>query len=72
MQREHKEFIHDTVNLAINLSPISWVLSLSHYLHKWAYKKKGVHRVNKRIRGLRGPRRRNRPITMQELEQLMK
>lgn len=45
MRREEREFMRDAVNLAINLTPISWAMALAHFTHKWGYRRKGVKRV---------------------------
>lgn len=67
MYREHKEFLRDLIQLIINVSPISWIVSITHFTHKWAYKKKGVRRVARHVRN----RRRN-VFRMSELDEYMK
>lgn len=39
------EFAKDVRNLVISLTPISNIISVSAFFHKWVLKKRGVHRV---------------------------
>ena len=45
MKGEHRELLRDFINLVINFTPISGVITLGHFLHKWIVKKRGVKRV---------------------------
>jgi hypothetical protein len=47
---ELKELFKDFADLLIGLLPIATVLSFSRFIHKWAFKKRGIHRLHSRIK----------------------
>ncbi|MDE1871705.1 MAG: hypothetical protein KGI06_05710 [Candidatus Micrarchaeota archaeon] len=50
---EHVEFAKDLRNLVISLTPVSNVISVSAFFHKWVLKKRGVHKVVGKIKKYR-------------------
>ncbi len=72
MHREHKELIKDIGNIALGFTPVWWAISISRFVHKWGYKRKGVYRTIKHVRYRKIMSRRNRPVSQREMDELLK
>jgi hypothetical protein len=47
---ELRELFRDLADLLIGLLPIATILSFSRFVHKWAFKKRGIHRLHSHIK----------------------
>lgn len=72
MHREHKELLNDIWNIAIGFTPVWWVISVSRFVHKWGYKRKGIRRTVRHLRYRKVKSRKNRPISQREMDEMLR